>query len=246
MKRRSLLLAFPALAMTPAFTGAQDKRKIRLGTDGNYSPFNYAGPDGKLVGFEPDFIDEACRRLGLEHEWLVQSFDGLIPALQDGRFEAILASLSITAERAKSVDFSLPYYAGYTQIIVASEHPLNRVKVGRGRIIVLDKLTGDDKAAIAEMSEVLANSTLGVARGSTYAKFAAEILPSLKIKIYEKSEAILLDLLAGRIDGVIDGMGTNTRFIREQEKAGRRFVPFGPGMRGGPLGKGIALAFRKG
>jgi octopine/nopaline transport system substrate-binding protein len=246
MKRRSLLLAFPALGLTSAGLRAQARRKIKLGTDGNYSPFNFAGPAGGLLGFEPDLADEACRRLGLDHEWIVQSFDGLIPGLQDGRFDTILASLSITPARAKSVDFSLPYYAGYTQIIVASEHPLGRFADGRGQIIVLDQLSDDNKTTLAKMSEVLADSTVGVSRGSTHAKFAAEFLPSLKIRIYEKSEAGLLDLAAGRVDAVIDGMGTNTKFMREQEKAGRKFIPFGPGMRGGPLGKGVALAFRKG
>ncbi|EIM76980.1 hypothetical protein A33O_03885 [Nitratireductor aquibiodomus RA22] len=240
-------MATVALAIA-GVTGAaaEEKRKLRLGTDGTYAPFNYTDPSGELVGFEPDIIADLCPRIGVECEWVIQNFDGIIPALNEGRFDAVMASLSITDERAKAVDFSLPYYAGPTRFIASAETDLGKLQAGKGTTILLGTMSDEDKAVLEEVSTAFANATVGVVRASTHAKFFEETFPGLSVKIYDKGENMLLDLVAGRIDAAVDGAGSTLNFIGEQKKAGKDFVAVGPALKGGALGKGIAFAFRKG
>lgn len=246
ISKRMLLMA-SALVLIGAQSGqAEEKRKVTLGTDGTYAPFNYADPSGKLIGFEPDFIANVCPRINVECEWVIQNFDGMIPALNEGRFDAILASLSITDERAKSVDFSVPYYAGPTRLIADANSALAKVTAPQGKTIFLGAMTDDDKAILANVATALKDSTVGVERASTHATFFEQTFPGVKMKIYDKGENMLLDLVAGRLDAAVDGAGSTINFLQEQEKAGRKFVTFGPALKGGALGKGVALAFRKG
>nr|WP_298100143.1 transporter substrate-binding domain-containing protein [uncultured Shinella sp.] len=219
---------------------------MKLATDGTYAPFNYTDASGKLIGFEVDFVNDVCPRIKVKCEWVIQNFDGMIPALNDRRFDAILASLSITDERAKSVDFSIPYYAGPTRLIAAADSALGQLNDGKGVTILLGSMSDNDKSILDAISKSLASATVGVERASTHATFFEETFPGVKIKVYDKGENMLLDLVSGRIDAAVDGAGSTLNFIQEQEKDGRKFVAFGPALKGGALGKGVALAFRKG
>lgn len=246
IKRRMLLLSAAALVAGAGMANAGDPRTVKLGTDGTYAPFNYTDPSGKLIGFEPDLVDDICKRMNVKCEWVIQNFDGMIPALNEKRFDAILASLSITDERAKAVDFSIPYYAGPTRLIASADSKLGQFKSGEGTTILLGSMSDKDKAVITDVAVALKDATVGVERASTHAKFFEETFPGIKVKIYDKGENMLLDLVAGRIDAAVDGAGSTLNFIGEQEKAGKKFVAFGPALKGGALGKGVALAFRKG
>jgi octopine/nopaline transport system substrate-binding protein len=244
--RRMLLVSVAVVMAGMGTAAAEGKRKVLLATDGTYAPFNYAEPSGKLIGFEPDVVADICPRMNVDCEWVIQNFDGMIPALNEGRFDAILASLSITDERAKAVDFSIPYYAGPTRLIASADSPLGQFKPGEGTTILLGSQTDADKAVLGELTKAFANATVGVERASTHAQFFEDTFPGVKVKIYDKGENMLLDLVAGRIDAAVDGAGSTLNFISEQEKEGKKFVAFGPALKGGTLGKGVALAFRKG
>ena len=246
MKRRMLLVSAAMLLAGASTIQAAEQRVVKLATDGTYAPFNYTDPAGKLIGFEADLVDDICKRMNVKCEWVIQNFDGMIPALNEKRFDAILASLSITDERAKAVDFSIAYYAGPTRLIASGESKLGQFKSGAGSTILLGSMSDKDKAVIGDVATALKDATVGVERASTHAKFFEGIFPGVKVNIYDKGENMLLDLVAGRIDAAVDGAGSTLNFIGEQEKAGKKFVAFGPALKGGALGKGVALAFRKG
>ncbi len=246
MKRRMLLVSVAMLVAGAGTVHAAEQRVVKLATDGTYAPFNYTDPSGKLIGFEVDLVDDICKRMNVKCEWVIQNFDGMMPALNEKRFDAILASLSITDERAKAVDFSIPYYAGPTRLIASGDSTLGQFKSGEGTTILLGTMSDKDKAVIGDVATALKEATVGVERASTHAKFFEETFPGVKVKIYDKGENMLLDLVAGRIDAAVDGAGSTLNFIGEQKKAGKNFVAFGPALKGGALGKGVALAFRKG
>jgi len=94
-------------------TARADDPPLRMGVEGAYAPFNAVGPDGKVHGFDIDFGEEMCKRLQRRCEWIVVQWDGLIPALQAGKFDVLMSSVTMTPERHQQVRFSKPYYFSY-------------------------------------------------------------------------------------------------------------------------------------
>ncbi len=104
---KKLLLATALLALSGGIAAAQT---VRLGTEGAYPPFNFIDDAGNVAGYEREFGDEACKRAGLTCEWVTNDWDSIIPNLQSGNYDVIIAGMSITDERAKVVDFSENYF----------------------------------------------------------------------------------------------------------------------------------------
>src|SRR3954470_11303199 len=98
-----------AVTMTAGAASAQGA-KIKIGTEGAYPPFNMMTADGKLVGFDVDIANALCAQMKVECELVTQDWDGMIPALQAGKFDAIVASMTITEERKQQVAFTNKYY----------------------------------------------------------------------------------------------------------------------------------------
>src|SRR5919112_5298830 len=102
-----------AAVLAAAFAGsaaAQSPLKLRVAVEGNYPPFSQIAPDGKLSGFDIDIANAVCAEMKAECTLVQQEFDGIIPALNAKKFDMIVASMTITEERLKAVDFSDPYY----------------------------------------------------------------------------------------------------------------------------------------
>ena len=83
--------------------------KIKIGTEGAYPPWNSKDASGKLIGFEVELAWTLCRYIGQQCEIVEQDWDGMIPALLMRKFDAIMAGMSITAERQKTITFSQGY-----------------------------------------------------------------------------------------------------------------------------------------
>ncbi|TRD22459.1 transporter substrate-binding domain-containing protein [Palleronia caenipelagi] len=118
MKR--ILLGTALLAASVVTASAQDV--IRLGTEGAYPPYNFIDDSGEVAGFERVLGDELCKRAELTCEWVTNDWDSIIPNLVSGNYDAIIAGMSITAERAEKIAFSQNYvppspsaYVGLTE-----------------------------------------------------------------------------------------------------------------------------------
>jgi polar amino acid transport system substrate-binding protein len=103
--KRLLITATLLAASGPAF--AQDV--VRLGTEGAYPPYNFINDAGEVAGFEREFGDELCKRAALTCEWVTNEWDSIIPNLQSGNYDVIIAGMSITDEREEVIDFSQGY-----------------------------------------------------------------------------------------------------------------------------------------
>ena len=158
-----------ALALPAA---AQDK--ITIGTEAAYKPFAWVLPSGELTGFDIDIAKAMCGAMGATCEIVNQSFDGLIPALKAKKIDAIIASMTITDDRLKAIDFAGPYYTVPAMFIAA-------------------------KDSGAEISEAgLDGKYVGVQRGSTMANYIKKVYPGARIQLYDTSDAANLDLASGR------------------------------------------------
>jgi polar amino acid transport system substrate-binding protein len=104
---KNLLIGTAALAMLAG--AAMAEGTVRLGTEGAYPPYNFLNDAGEVDGFERELGDELCKRAEVTCEWVTNDWDSIIPNLVSSNYDAIIAGMSITAERAEVVDFSQNY-----------------------------------------------------------------------------------------------------------------------------------------
>ena len=114
--------------------------KIKIGTEGAYPPWNSKDASGKLIGFEVELAWTLCRYIGKQCEIVEQDWDGMIPALLMRKFDAIMAGMSITDERLKTINFSQGYADEVASLAVMKGSDLEGIKTSEG--INLTKKTG--------------------------------------------------------------------------------------------------------
>jgi len=105
---RKLLATTLFVAMTTTSALAADV--VRLGTEGAYAPYNFVNDKGEIDGFERDVGDKLCAIAKLKCEWVKNDWDSIIPNLVSGNYDAIIAGMSITAERDEVIDFTQEYF----------------------------------------------------------------------------------------------------------------------------------------
>ena len=189
--------------------------KVRLGTEGAYAPYNFVNDDGKLAGFEIDLGNELCKIAKVECEWVVNEWDSIIPNLIAGNYDGIMAGMSITDERKKTITFSNEYMpVDPSMYIVAKDTELD-----------FDKLEG---------------KSIGVQGATIQAAFAEEKYgKNNTIKSYEKGDQTIADLMAGNLDAVLaDG-----EFLKPAVKGSEGAMMFaGPEE---TIGGGIGIGMRQ-
>ena len=195
---------------------------LRIGVEGAYPPFSEVGADGQLRGFDIDIANGICREMGVRCILVQQEFDGMIPALQARKFDAIVASMSITPERLKSVAFSDKYYKTPNRLIVRLADRLVATPAG------------------------LKDKRIGVQRGSVNDRFVTDTFKYSEIVRYGRQQDIYLDLIAGRLDAtLVDAVAATTGFLLTPQ--GRGFGFAGPEYRDPAyFGAGVGVAMRKG
>jgi lysine-arginine-ornithine-binding protein len=209
-------LAVLALALPAA---AQDK--LRIGTEAAYKPFAYVLPSGELAGFDIDITKALCAQMGVECEIVNQSFDGLIPALNAKKVDAIIASMSITPDRLNAIDFAGPYYTVPALFVAAADSGIE---------ISADGLSG---------------KYVGVQRGSTMANYVQQNFPDARVQVYDTSDAANLDLASGRVDVVFADSVVLQEFLATPDGAGYAAVGE-PVYDAEILGTGAGIGLRKG
>ena len=223
---KKLLMAAAATLVFSANALAVDKYKV--GIEGAYPPFNNKNASGEVVGFDPDIAMALCAKMKAECEIVTSDWDGIIPALQAKKFDAIIASMSITDERKTKVDFTDKYYASPLALIA---------KKG-------SELRPD--------LELLKGKKVGVQRGTVSDNFATRYWDGkgLQIVRYAKQDEAYLDLRAGRLDAAfVDYLEAYGGFLTKPE--GEGYDVAGDRLFGrnaeekAVIGEGIGIAVRK-
>ncbi|TAN30430.1 MAG: transporter substrate-binding domain-containing protein [Castellaniella sp.] len=195
--RRVAFCAALALAgLATAATGAT----LKIGTEGGYPPWSMVDANGKVTGFDADVGHAICKKLDMKCRFVVQAFDSLIPSLQAERFDLVISGLSVTAERAKAIAFSIPYATEDSAFVVPAGSPL--VKAA-------------DQAALFKD---LAGKTVGVQSGTTQGAFLQKHAPDLKLKTYETQDQMQIDLSAGRLDATFSEVTPQSQFLNTAGK----------------------------
>jgi octopine/nopaline transport system substrate-binding protein len=245
LPKTSLATLLMASLLMLAQLAHADAKPLRIGTDGSYPPFGSTTAAGKLVGFEIDLMNDLCQRMNRQCQFVVVDWNGMIPKLQEGSVDVIMSGLSIKEERRKAIDFSLPYYSGPTYFVARKDSPA--VYQSTARLVDLSTMKPGDEAALDELRRHLKKAIVGVEGATTHEAYVKKYFPdSGKVRIYPKQEGLFLDLSIGRVDAVCSGYSNVARFVTEQRKKGHEYVLFGPGVRGGVLGEGVAFGLRKG
>ncbi|MEP6708342.1 MAG: ABC transporter permease subunit [Pyrinomonadaceae bacterium] len=194
-------LQLPAFAQS-ALQRVRQNGTLRIGTDATYPPLEYI-EGGQFAGFEIDLGNAIARELGVRAEFTNASFDGIFPALQNGSFDAVLSSVTITPERSATMLFSDPYY---------DSGQLIAVRQGTPGIAAPENLVG---------------KKVGVQINTT-AQIDLEKRQGVTVAVYNTIDLAMLDLKNGRIDAVV-GDAPVLRYMirqsfRELQTVGPRFT----------------------
>ncbi len=240
MKFFLLTLASILLAMiTISYAG--DWSKIKIGTEGAYPPWNGTNAAGELEGAEIDLAADLCVRMNAECEFVVQDWDGMIPALEIGKYDAIMAGMSITEERKMKIDFSIGYMTEPASLSALRGSVLGTLKAP-GKVN-LDNMDSETKGLLATIQSVLAGTTVGVQTSTTHENFLNEHMDGVDIKVYDTQQNMELDLAAGRIDAALSDKASMQAFA--ETSIGNRVKLIGPDLFGGSFGGGVGVGIRK-
>ncbi|MFN6991886.1 MAG: transporter substrate-binding domain-containing protein, partial [Fervidobacterium sp.] len=124
-----LLTSLVTLSFTQSLAEIKKRGKLLVGTEPTFPPFEFVDEKNQVVGFDIDIANELAKRLGVKVEIVNLPFDSLIPALQQGKVDIIIAGMTITEERAKVVDFSKPYFEANQAIVVRKDGKFEPKKI---------------------------------------------------------------------------------------------------------------------
>jgi octopine/nopaline transport system substrate-binding protein len=238
------ILGAVTLSILVAASGAAAQEKtVKIATEGAYAPWNFTGAGGKLEGFEIDLANDLCARMKVKCEIVAQDWDGIIPALQAKKYDAIMAGMTITDKRKEVINFSIPYADTPSVFLTATNSPLAKLP-GTGQAFNLSTQQAAAEKAIEDLKPLLKGKSIGVQTSTIQANFADKYLKgTAEIREYKTTEQHDLDLAAGRIDAVFAGAA---QVIGTLEKPDfKDYAVAGPSLTGGLLGAGIAVGLRK-
>ncbi len=215
--------------------------KIRIGTEGAYPPWNSKDASGKLIGFEVELAWTLCRYIGQQCEIVEQDWDGMIPALIMRKFDAIMAGMSITAERQKAISFSQGYADEVASLAVMKGSDLEGIDTSEG--INLTKKTGAVKKDLKTLTSALAGKTVCTQTATIHQNFLESgDVGKINVRTYKTQDEVNLDLTSGRCDVAL---AAAVAFTDYAEKSGKSVVLVGPTFSGGAFGNGVGVGIRK-
>ena len=215
--------------------------KIRIGTEGAYPPWNSKDASGKLIGFEVELAWTLCRYIGQQCEIVEQDWDGMIPALIMRKFDAIMAGMSITAERQKAISFSQGYADEVASLAVMKGSDLEGINTSEG--INLTKKTGAVKKDLKTLTSALAGKTVCTQTATIHQNFLESgDVGKINVRTYKTQDEVNLDLTSGRCDVAL---AAAVAFTDYAEKSGKPVILVGPTFSGGAFGNGVGVGIRK-
>ena len=161
-------------------TAADTKEVLRIGTEGAYAPFNYTNADGTLGGFDVDIANAICDDMKVTCEIVAQDWDGIIPGLKAGKYDAIVAAMSVTPEREQQVSFTDSYFSNALVFLAKKDSSFNP----------------------SNSDDINAHS-IAAQRSTISSQWLEDTYPKANMKLYDTLSNAFLDLGSGRVDAMI-------------------------------------------
>ena len=215
---------------------------IKIGTEGAYPPWNSKDASGKLIGFEVELANALCEIMKHNCTIVEQDWDGMIPALTSKKFDAIMAGMSITEERMKTINFSQGYADEVASLAVMKGSSLENMDTPEG--INLNLGGSDVEKALKTLTSSLSGKTVCTQIGTIHQNFLESgDVGKVNLKTYKTQDEVNLDLTNGRCDVAL---AAAVAFTDYAEKSGEAVVLTGPTFSGGAFGNGVGVGIRKG
>ena len=237
MKNIFKLFLSSIAALMIMFSNAQSD-SIRIGTEGAYPPWNSKDASGNLIGFEVELAKELCAIMKHDCTIVEQDWDGMIPGLIMRKFDAIMAGMSITDERLKTINFSKGYADEVASLGVMKGSSLEGMDTPESI-----NLSKSNSKVLKTLTAALAGKTVGVQTATIHQNFLESgDVGKINIRTYKTQDEVNLDLVAGRIDVAL---AAAVAFTDYAEKSGKPVVLVGPTFAGGAFGNGVGVGIRK-
>ncbi|MFS8046242.1 transporter substrate-binding domain-containing protein [Rhizobium sp. BR 314] len=220
---------------------AKDWKTATITLEGAYAPWNMTNADGTLGGFEPELAKVLCERAKIDCKLVASDWDGMIPALNAGKFDVIMDALSITDERKQVIGFTVPYAATPAAFATAKDSPLAKAAGTGSTIKMTPGQTGVKE--VDALKEAFKGKTIGIQAATVYAKFVYDNFGSIAtIREYKTGADRDLDLQNGRIDL---GFDDAVYFMNAFASANDTLAFTGPEIAGSIWGEGEGLGIRQ-
>jgi polar amino acid transport system substrate-binding protein len=196
---------------------------IRFLTENDYPPFNYAGPDGNPAGFNVDLARMICEELKIACTIQMRRFDTLIDSLADNRGDAVMASIAVTPETRKRVDFTDPYYRTPARFVAKRDFQIDDLK-----------------------PEMLEGRKVAVVEGTAHEAYLKSLFTEVDVKSYRTAEAARDALRSGEVD-LLFGDGISLAFwLNGTDSANCCAFRGGPFLESRYFGEGVGIAVKRG
>lgn len=153
---------------------------LRIATEGAYAPFNFTNADGSLGGFDIDIANALCADMKVKCEIVAQDWDGIIAGLKARKYDAIVAAMSVTPERAQQVAFTEPYFSNTLVFLAKKDSTFNP----------------------SNDSDINAHS-IAAQRATLSSQWLEKAYPKADMKLYDTLSNAFLDLGSGRVDAMV-------------------------------------------
>ncbi len=179
---KAILFAGVASVIAALPAQAKEWKEIRIATEGAYPPFNFVAADGSLQGLDVEIAEALCKAMDAKCTIVANDWDGMIPGLKSNKFDAVVASMSITEERKKEVAFTDKYYSTPLSVAVPKDSPITSLD-----------------------AEAFKGKTIGAQGSTTQGNYAEDVYgkAGADVKLYPTADEANVDLKSGRLDAVV-------------------------------------------
>ena len=159
---------------------------LRMGTNATFPPYEYMDENNEVAGIDAEIAAAIADKLGMELEITDMAFESLIPALQAGTIDIVLAGMTVDPERAEQVNFTDTYATGVQVVIVPENSDIAPVENEEGAMEV--DLTG---------------KTIGVQTGTTGDLYCTDDYGQEFVKQFDNGPLAVAALMNGQVDCVV-------------------------------------------